>query len=86
MYVRSTNRHGAAFMPMQELADIIKSDKVPKKDFIVIDVRDEDYPGGNIKGSLNKPSNEFLDNVDSLVKETKDIPLVIIHCALSQIR
>ncbi|KAF5382475.1 hypothetical protein D9615_003021 [Tricholomella constricta] len=71
---------------VQELAGIMKSEKVPNKDFIVVDVRDDDYPGGNIKGSLNKPSSEFLMSVDQLVKETKDVPLVIFHCALSQIR
>jgi len=65
----------------------MKSDsKVPKKDFLVVDVRDDDYAGGNIKGSLNQPSSEFLMNVDGLVKQTKEVPLVIFHCALSQAR
>ncbi|KAF8073881.1 Rhodanese-like domain-containing protein [Lyophyllum atratum] len=69
-----------------ELAEIIKSDKVTGKDFVVIDVRDDDYAGGNIKGSLNMPSNAFFGSVDSLVKDTKDVPLVIFHCTLSQMR
>ncbi|KAF9013190.1 Rhodanese-like domain-containing protein [Cyathus striatus] len=69
-----------------ELAELMKSEKVPKKDFVVVDVRDDDYVGGNIKDAINKPSNEFLVNVDGLVKQTKDVPLVIFHCALSQIR
>ncbi|KDR82495.1 hypothetical protein GALMADRAFT_237814 [Galerina marginata CBS 339.88] len=69
-----------------ELADLIKSGKVPKKDFVVIDVRDDDYVGGNIKGSVNLPSREFLMNVDGLVKDTKQVPLVIFHCSLSQVR
>ena len=60
--------------------------KVPRKDFIVVDVRDDDYAGGNIKGSLNQPSSKFLMNVDGLVKQTKEVPLVIFHCALSQVR
>lgn len=64
----------------------MKSDKVAKKDFIVVDVRDDDYSGGNIKGSLNQPSDEFLTNVDTLVKNTKEVPLVIFHCTLSQVR
>jgi rhodanese-related sulfurtransferase len=64
----------------------MKSDKVAKKEFLVVDVRDDDYAGGNIKGSLNQPSGEFLMNVDRLVKQTKDVPMVIFHCALSQIR
>lgn len=70
-----------------ELAQMIKDPKLtPGKDFIVIDVRDEDRAGGHIIGSVNKPSAEFLMNVDELVKDTKDVPLVIFHCALSQMR
>ncbi|KAJ7625317.1 hypothetical protein DFH06DRAFT_1229136 [Mycena polygramma] len=32
-----------------ELAEIIKSDKVAHQDYLVVDVRDDDYAGGNIK-------------------------------------
>ncbi|KAG6848964.1 hypothetical protein H0H93_012437 [Arthromyces matolae] len=64
----------------------MRSSSVPKKDFIVVDVRDDDYHGGNIRNAVNKPSREFLLHVDELVKETKDIPLIIFHCALSQVR
>ena len=65
---------------------MIKSGKVPGKDFAIIDVRDDDYIGGNIKGCINYPSRDFLMNVDTLVRETKDVPLVIFHCMLSQAR
>lgn len=64
----------------------MKSGKVPKKDFLVVDVRDDDYTGGNIKGCLNQPSKDFLTTVDGLVKQTKEVPIVIFHCALSQVR
>jgi len=64
----------------------MKSGKEPRKDFVVVDVRDDDYAGGNIKGAINEPSQEFLKNVDELVKQTKDVPLVIFHCTLSQVR
>lgn len=70
----------------QDLAAIIKSDKVANKDYCIIDVRDDDWSGGNIKGAMNSPSYGFLTNVDQLVKETKNIPLVVFHCALSQAR
>ncbi|KAJ3731283.1 Rhodanese-like domain-containing protein [Lentinula guzmanii] len=69
-----------------ELAEIIRSGKTPKKDYLVVDVRDDDYAGGNIVGGVNMPSKKFLMNVDQLVKETRDVPLVIFHCALSQLR
>ncbi|KAF9468629.1 Rhodanese-like domain-containing protein [Collybia nuda] len=74
------------YITSDELADIMRSNKVPKRDYLVVDVRDEDYAGGNIKGSLNQPSGEFLMNVNGLVDQTKDVPLVIFHCALSQVR
>ncbi|KAG1748740.1 Rhodanese-like domain-containing protein [Suillus lakei] len=64
-----------------ELAKLIKSAKVPDKD-----VRDEDWKGGNIKGSRNYPSQRFLLEVDDLIKRTKDVPIMIFHCALSQER
>ena len=62
------------------------TDKVPMKDYCVVDVRDDDRIGGHIKRSHNSPSSEFLVKVDELVKQTKDVPIVIFHCALSQVR
>lgn len=70
----------------QELANVIKSDKLPRKDYLVVDVRDDDYQGGNILNSQNIPSNAFHATVDQLVRDTKDVPTVIFHCALSQQR
>jgi len=74
------------YITADRLATIIKSDKVPKKDYYVVDVRDDDWRGGNIKGSSNHPSYSFMDSVNQLVQETKDVPTVIFHCALSQVR
>jgi Cdc25 family phosphatase len=53
---------------------------------MIIDVRDDDFIGGNIKGAKNMPSREFLTTVDGLVKDAKDVPTIIFHCALSQQR
>lgn len=69
----------------QELADIIKT-KEAKKDYIIVDVRDDDFRGGNIRGAHNSPSNSFDSKVDELVKDTKDTPIVVFHCMLSQQR
>ncbi|KAF5369275.1 hypothetical protein D9758_002615 [Tetrapyrgos nigripes] len=74
------------YMTSEELAEIIRSDKVPKKDYLVVDVRDDDYAGGNIVGAVNLPSRDFLMNVDNLVKDTKNVPVMVFHCALSQVR
>ncbi|KAK7690294.1 hypothetical protein QCA50_006951 [Cerrena zonata] len=74
------------YITPDELAAIIKSEKVPAKDYFIVDVRDDDWRGGNIKGSQNTPSSEFYAKVDALVEQTKDVPMVIFHCALSQVR
>jgi len=60
--------------------------KSGKPDFVVVDVRDDDFIGGNIKGAINEPSKEFGQNVDRLVTQMRKVPLVIFHCALSQVR
>lgn len=70
----------------QELSKIIKSDKRPGKDYLVVDVRDSDFIGGNIVNCRHLPSNSSSDKLDALVRETKNMPQVIFHCALSQSR
>ncbi|KAJ7288039.1 Rhodanese-like domain-containing protein [Mycena rebaudengoi] len=70
-----------------ELAEIIRNkDKVAHQDYLVVDVRDDDYAGGNIKNALNLPSRQFYTSVLSLVDKTADVKLVVFHCALSQVR
>jgi Cdc25 family phosphatase len=71
---------------MQALAGIIKSDKRPGEDYLVVDVRDSDFIGGNITNCRNASSDTFLHHLDDLVHETKNVPQVIFHCALSQSR
>jgi Cdc25 family phosphatase len=74
------------YMDGDELAMLMKSGKAANKDFLVVDVRDDDYAGGNIKGCLNQPSRDFMLTVHGLVEEAKEIPIVIFHCAMSQVR
>ncbi|KAI6039340.1 Rhodanese-like domain-containing protein [Pisolithus marmoratus] len=74
------------YIGASELANIILSDKEPWKDYLIVDVRDADWVGGNIKGSYHFPSEGFLNGVDKLMKDTKDIPMVIFHCRFSQER
>ena len=71
---------------LQELSAIIKSNKLPRKDYLVVDVRDGDFTGGHIVNCDNIPSATFPDKLDDLVKDTKDVPQIIFHCALSQLR
>lgn len=87
MYVYpSSNQYFILTLGLQELAALLKNDKVPRKDYYVVDVRDDDREGGHIKGSHNAPSSDFLQKVDELVKLTKGVPIVVFHCALSQVR
>ncbi|KLO08675.1 Rhodanese-like protein [Schizopora paradoxa] len=69
-----------------DLSRLIKSEKKPHEDYVVVDVRDDDYVGGNIANSVNHPSYTFEDNVNRLVEKTKKVSMVIFHCALSQQR
>ena len=56
------------------------------KSFKVVDVRDDDFVGGSIPGTLNIPSRRFGTRVDDLVDELKDQEAVVFTCALSQQR
>lgn len=38
----------------------------------IIDVRDDDFVGGNIVGAKNSPSGSLQENVKALVEENKD--------------
>ncbi|KAF9925393.1 hypothetical protein FBU30_004807 [Linnemannia zychae] len=60
--------------------------KVSGKDYLIIDVRDSDYVGGHIRGSVNIPSKELPERLPTLIESYKEIPQLIFHCALSQVR
>jgi len=74
------------YISSDDLSEIIKSDKRPGEDYLVVDVRDSDFVGGNITNCRRAPSATFSDNLDDLIRDTKDVPRVIFHCALSQSR
>ncbi|KAJ4212541.1 Cdc25 phosphatase Ibp1 [Fusarium solani] len=54
--------------------------------FTIIDVRDDDYIGGHIKGASNIPAHTLDAMMATLVRRLKDKKTVVFHCALSQIR
>ncbi|KAK4047674.1 Cdc25 phosphatase Ibp1 [Microbotryomycetes sp. JL221] len=56
----------------------------PNVQVVVVDVRDEDFKGGNIKGAINKPSQSWTDDTAiELVQQLEQVPNVVFHCALS---
>ncbi|KAF9567454.1 hypothetical protein EC968_003255 [Mortierella alpina] len=72
-------------------SDVVKAfvedkTKVPGKDYLIVDVRDDDYVGGHIPGSLNVPSKKLPEELPVLIEEYKAVPQLFFHCALSQVR
>ena len=70
-------------MSPQELEALIKSKAT---DYLVVDVRDDDYRGGNIKGGINIPSELFLLKLHKLIDDTQHVSKIVFHCAYSQLR
>jgi Cdc25 family phosphatase len=71
------------FISPQELKDLVTTSK-PMLDYVIIDVRDDDFATGNIPGCVNIPSTLFMQQYRNYTDLYKHIPLVIFHCALSQ--
>ena len=83
---RFTPRSGRTmvkYITPQELEALIKSGA---NDYLVVDVRDDDYRGGNIKGGINIPSEKFMHKLHQLIDDTQNVSKIIFHCALSQQR
>ncbi|RIA89905.1 Rhodanese-like domain-containing protein [Glomus cerebriforme] len=75
------------FIKPPELVQIVKdTNLVPGKDYLVVDVRDDDYEGGNIPNSVNSPSRKFQDDVNDIVSKYNNVPRIVFTCALSQVR
>lgn len=58
---------------------------------LVLDVRDDDFAGGHIRGCVNLPSEEFDDkSMDALIQGqlqgSGEVETVVVHCYLSQVR
>ncbi|RUO95317.1 hypothetical protein BC936DRAFT_144497, partial [Jimgerdemannia flammicorona] len=77
----------APYIESDEVAALVR-DKTLKsrKDYLVVDVRDDDFEGGNIPGALNVPSSVLLDRIPTLINEYAQVPKVVFHCAMSQVR
>jgi rhodanese-related sulfurtransferase len=57
------------------------------KKLLVIDVRDDDFDGGNIIGAVNIPSHTFPNQVAELIARTCDgNHELVFHCMMSQVR
>ncbi|CAK7268036.1 Cdc25 phosphatase Ibp1 [Sporothrix epigloea] len=52
----------------------------------IIDVRDGDYIGGHIRGSLHYGYSTFTAMLPELLRRLQNVHTVVFHCALSQQR
>lgn len=60
-----------------------------RDDVLVLDVRDDDYPGGHIVGCVNIPSHLLQSQtLDQFITEhlIQGVTTVVVHCYLSQQR
>ncbi|KAJ2661814.1 Cdc25 phosphatase Ibp1 [Coemansia sp. RSA 1200] len=74
-------------LTVDELAAFVRNkDKVAGTDYVVIDVRDEDFKVGHIPGAVNVPAHEIRGNASRLLSEYGGVPIIVFHCALSQVR
>ncbi|KJE89198.1 hypothetical protein CAOG_00718 [Capsaspora owczarzaki ATCC 30864] len=76
-------------MRAAELAALLRAPKLagePTPKFVVIDVRDHDFQGGNIAGCVNVPSATISKAIDELVEQYGQHDMVIFHCMYSQQR
>ncbi|THH09618.1 hypothetical protein EW145_g1886 [Phellinidium pouzarii] len=68
-------------IPAEQVESFIKSgDKVPGKDYIVVDVRRTDFEDYAISGALNLPAESFYATRAGVVSVLFKVPLVIFHC------
>ena len=71
-------------MTREKLASLLQSEL--RGSVAVVDVRDEDYVGGHIKGAQNVPSSSLDYRIPELLRTLKEKEMVVFHCALSQQR
>ncbi|CAK7214407.1 hypothetical protein SBRCBS47491_002132 [Sporothrix bragantina] len=71
------------YISAAQLADRIRAGA---NSLAVVDVRDDDYIGGHILGSLHFASGSLDATLPTLLRKLQDSETVVFHCALSQQR
>merc|ERR1719291_756569 len=86
-------RLGIAYMTPQQLRGMMeqRDQNAQVKPFVVVDVRDYDYAGGHIRGSVNIPATQVIANSktegpDATNSRLQNASLVIFHCYISKHR
>ncbi|KXJ88314.1 Rhodanese-like domain-containing protein [Microdochium bolleyi] len=76
----------------EELARMLKEQQgsadagAEESKIAIVDVRDDDYIGGHIQGSIHAPSRALDTWMPTLLRRLADKEVVVFHCMLSQQR
>mmetsp|Transcript_29963 Transcript_29963/g.54821 ORF Transcript_29963/g.54821 Transcript_29963/m.54821 type:complete len:126 (-) Transcript_29963:155-532(-) len=75
-----------SYMEPYQLSSLLRSNE--KNNVTVVDVRDDDFEGGHIKGAVNIPSLQFNNEpyMEPVVQNLQKSSLVVVHCMFSQVR
>lgn len=77
-----------SYMQPEFLVDMLRDPERCKR-VVVLDVRDEDFAGGHVRGCVNIPCIDFRgDTLDEFIhKHLHDgVEMCVVHCFLSQQR
>ena len=66
-----------------ELCDLIDGGK---PGLVIVDVRDDDFQGGNIRGARNICSDDIFGDPAAVAEQLGQFSVVVVHCMLSQVR
>ncbi|WFD37039.1 protein-tyrosine-phosphatase [Malassezia cuniculi] len=77
---------GYKYIEAAELVEKLKERETNPHAVAIVDVRDDDFDGGNIVGARNVPSSVFSNRVLDVADELRSYEHVVFHCALSQQR
>jgi Cdc25 family phosphatase len=72
--------------PEQVVSLLLNPSFVSQRDYAIIDVRTDDFAGGNIVGCINIPISRFEYDIQGIFQELRHIPALYFHCQLSQVR
>lgn len=64
------------YVGQDELVSLLQSDEI----VLVVDVRDDDHLGGNIKGSIHVPDGTFWKTIGDTATLIKQGSTVVFHC------
>ncbi|KAJ5408375.1 arsenate reductase (Arc2) [Penicillium cosmopolitanum] len=72
----------AAALPRQELLQWLEGAKVNGKDFVLVDLRRDDYKGGTIRGSLNLPAQSLYPTLSAFydLVSSSGVKNVVFYC------